>query len=78
MPAAPTLPSIRSSGASDAGDVRRRLRSEHGLTVDGATARYLARRLDADDEKVLSFPCTDCASGEWGFRVLPAVELRGH
>lgn len=76
MPAAPASPPA-ARDRNDAGDLRRRLQREHGLAVDAPTARYLARRLDAGDEEVLSFPCTD-AGGEWGFRVVPAVELRRH
>ena len=61
----------------DAADsVRRRLLAEHGLSVDAATARYLARRLAAADEEWLSFPAADADGGRWSFRVLPAAELR--
>lgn len=65
-----------SSVASSAAQLRHRLREEHGLEVDGDTARYLVRRLDAGDEEILSFPAADRDGGRWAFRVLPAEDLR--
>lgn len=59
-------------------EVRERLLREHGLDVDASTALYLARRLEAEDEEILSFPASDAVSGDWAFRVLPASMLRGH
>ena len=70
------MPATQTPPTAPAADVRRRLLREHGLSVDAATARYLARRLAAGDEEILSFPASDADGGGWAFRVLPADRLR--
>lgn len=75
MPQAVTVPTPSSPPAASAAQLRRRLREEHGLEIDGDTARYLARRLAAGDEEILSFPAAETDGGRWAFRVLPAADL---